>query len=97
ILRLVDPPAGRIVSGEILLEGRDLLKLSNREMEAVRGRRISMILQDPLASLNPVFTVKSQLAETMRTHQIVRGGGSMDQRVIELLRMVNIPAPERRA
>jgi oligopeptide/dipeptide ABC transporter ATP-binding protein len=97
ILRLIDPPAGRIVGGEVLFEDRDLLKASEHEMESVRGRQISMILQDPLASLDPVFTVKSQIEETMRTHQIVKEGRSMYERVLELLRMVRIPAPESRA
>jgi oligopeptide/dipeptide ABC transporter ATP-binding protein len=97
ILRLVDEPAGRIVGGEILLEGRDLLSLSDREMQRVRGRQISMILQDPMASLDPVFTVDSQLAETMRAHRVAGEGQPMRERVVELLRMVQIPAPEARA
>jgi oligopeptide/dipeptide ABC transporter ATP-binding protein len=97
ILRLVDQPAGRIVGGEILLEGRDLLALDEREMGDVRGRRISMILQDPMASLDPVFTVESQLAETMRAHHIGRDDSAIHDRVLQLLRLVQIPAPEMRA
>ena len=98
ILRLVDEPAGRIVGGEILLEGRNLLSLSEREMQRVRGRRISMILQDPMASLDPVFTVESQLAETMRAHRVAgQEGRRLHERVVDLLRMVQIPAPGARA
>jgi oligopeptide/dipeptide ABC transporter ATP-binding protein len=98
ILRLVDEPAGRIEGGEILLEGRNLLSLSEREMQRVRGRRISMILQDPMASLDPVFTVESQLAETMRAHGVTaQEGQRLHERVMDLLRMVQIPAPEARA
>lgn len=69
ILRLVPPPAGRIVGGEITLDGQDLLRLSDREMSQMRGSRISMILQDPMTSLDPVFTIGKQVAETIQTHR----------------------------
>jgi len=68
IMRLISPP-GRIVSGEILLDGTDLLKLNSEEMRKIRGAKISMIFQDPFASLNPVFTVGDQIAEAFRYHQ----------------------------
>src|SRR6266571_2140206 len=68
IMRLVPPP-GKIVAGEILFDGRDLLKLSNREMRDMRGNDIAMIFQDPMTSLNPVFTVGEQIAEALRLHR----------------------------
>src|SRR5438067_6479652 len=68
IMRLVPPP-GKIVAGEILFEGRSLLELSNREMRDVRGNDIAMIFQDPMTSLNPVFTVGEQIAEALRLHR----------------------------
>src|SRR5216684_1512509 len=68
IMRLVAPP-GKIVAGEILFDGRDLLKLSNAEMRAVRGNDVAMIFQDPMTSLNPVFTVGEQIAEALRLHR----------------------------
>jgi oligopeptide/dipeptide ABC transporter ATP-binding protein len=96
ILRLVPAPAGRIVAGSIRFMGRDLLKLSDAEMRAVRGRDISMILQDPLTSLNPVYSIGNQVAESFNFHR----EGNTDQRkvmdrVIEVLRWVRIPSPER--
>ena len=71
LLRLL-PPAGRIVSGEILFEGEDLLKKSDAEMRHIRGKRIAMILQDPMASLNPLFTIGDQVAEPIRVHEGMR-------------------------
>ncbi len=94
ILRLVPRP-GRIVSGKILLEGEDLLRKSDREMRKVRGEKISMILQDPMTSLNPVFTVGDQIAESLSTHLKIKGAELID-RVVEMLRQVNISSPETR-
>ena len=94
LLRLL-PTAARFVSGEIRFEGRDLLTLSDKEMRKVRGKRIAMILQDPMASLNPLFTVGNQVAEPLRAHE----GASKKSawaRARELLRSVKIPAPEAR-
>src|SRR4030095_8108898 len=68
VMRLIAPP-GKIVSGEITFDGRNLLKLSNREMRDVRGDDIAMIFQDPMTSLNPVFTVGEQIAEALRLHR----------------------------
>jgi ABC-type dipeptide/oligopeptide/nickel transport system ATPase component len=95
LLRLLPEPAGRIVSGQILLLGSDLVPKSERQMRRVRGRQISMILQDPQTSLNPVFTVGSQLVEALRVHQ---GGDrqSLWQRAEEALRRVKVAAPEER-
>ena len=95
IMRLIDPPAGQIVGGEVIFEGEDLLTLSEVEMQAVRGGRIAMIFQDPMTALNPVFTVGDQLVETVRLH---RGVGQREAREIALdaLRDVQIARPERR-
>ncbi len=94
ILRLL-PPAARIVTGEIRFEGEDLRLKSDREMRRIRGKRIAMILQDPMASLNPLFTVGDQVAEPIRVHDGVGRGGAWD-RARELLRSVKIPAAETR-
>ena len=73
ILRLVQGPAGKIVGGKIFLDGRDLLKISKGQMREYRGKIISMILQDPLTSLNPVFTIGKQVAESVRIHRFGEG------------------------
>jgi len=95
ILRLVPRPPGRIVSGRILFEGQDLLALSEEQMRRVRGKRISMIFQEPMTSLNPVFRIGDQVAETLRLHE---GLSARDahERAVEMLRLVGIPAPEQR-
>jgi oligopeptide/dipeptide ABC transporter ATP-binding protein len=95
ILRLVPRPAGRIVGGQILFEGRDLLSLREKEMRTYRGRKISMILQDPLSTLNPVFTIGAQVREPLRIHRLVERN-SVAQRAVDLLRLVRIPAAESR-
>ena len=94
ILRLL-PPAARIASGEILFEGEDLVKKSDSEMRRVRGKRIAMILQDPMASLNPLFTIGDQVAEPMRVHEGI-GRRAAWGRARDLLKSVRIPAPETR-
>jgi peptide/nickel transport system ATP-binding protein len=95
ILRLVPEPGGRIVGGQILFDGENLLDKSPEEMRRLRGSRIAMILQDPMASLNPAMTVGEQIAETLALHRGLRGR-ALDERVIELLRQVRISDPERR-
>jgi oligopeptide transport system ATP-binding protein len=95
ILRLVPEPGGRIVGGQILFDGENLLDKSPEEMRRLRGARIAMILQDPMASLNPAMTVGEQIAETLALHRGLRGR-ALDERVIELLRQVRISDPERR-
>ena len=95
LLRLVPRPAGRIVSGEIRLNGEDLLQKSEEEMRQVRGRQISMILQDPQTSLNPVFTIGNQLLESLNMIR-KEGRKGMLNRAVEALRHVNVAAPERR-
>jgi oligopeptide/dipeptide ABC transporter ATP-binding protein len=94
IMRLIAPP-GKIVGGEISFDGRNLLKLSDSEMRAIRGNDIAMIFQDPMTSLNPVFTVGEQIAEALRLHRklsrkAARAGA------IEAMREVSIPDPARR-
>jgi oligopeptide/dipeptide ABC transporter ATP-binding protein len=94
IMRLIEKP-GEIVAGEIWFEGRDLLKLSEKDMEDIRGDDITMIFQEPMTSLNPVFTVGEQIAESVRLHRHASKRDAWD-RAIEMLRLVGIPGPERR-
>ena len=94
LMRLVDQP-GRIVSGEIYFEGRDLLALSKEEMRRLRGSRLAMIFQEPMSSMNPVFTIGSQIAEAILVHERVSRGAARE-RVLRLMRLVGIPDPERR-
>ena len=96
ILRLVPDPPGRIVGGTICFDGRDLLRLPEEEMRSIRGCAISMIFQEPMTSLNPVFTVGEQVAEGIRHHQKVSRREAWD-RAVEVLRRVKIPDPARRA
>jgi peptide/nickel transport system ATP-binding protein len=95
IMRLVQSPPGRIVTGAIRLQGRDLLALSEKEMREIRGNEISMIFQEPMTSLNPVLSIGSQLTETIRRHRDVTGEEAR-QRAIDMLRLVQIPEPEQR-
>jgi peptide/nickel transport system ATP-binding protein len=95
IMRLVPQPSGRIDDGEIIFDDASLLKLSENDMRAIRGNKISMIFQEPVSSLNPVFTVGEQIGEAIRTHLEV-SKGEEKERVIELLKLVKIPTPERR-
>jgi oligopeptide/dipeptide ABC transporter ATP-binding protein len=89
------PRAARIVGGRVMFEGEDLTRKSQRELRRVRGRRIAVILQDPMASLNPLFTIFRQVAEPAFFHQRLRGR-SLRERVTQLLRAVRIPSPEWR-
>ena len=95
IMRLVAGPAGRIVGGQILFKGRDLLKLSEEEMRHVRGREIGMVFQEPMTSLNPVLSIGRQLTEGLEIH-LGLAPGEARRRSAELLGMVGIPDPERR-
>lgn len=95
VLRLIDDP-GKTVDGEILFAGRDLLKLSEAEMVAMRGDRISMIFQQPQSSLNPVFTVGSQVAEVFQIHKNMKKREAWDH-AVELLTVVGIPDAENKA
>ena len=95
LLRLIPKPAARIVSGEIILDGEDIVHKSDNEMRHIRGRKISMILQDPQTSLNPVFTIGNQLIEALGIHQR-SPRKQMIPRGIEALRNVRVADPERR-
>ena len=94
IVRLL-PPSARIVGGSIELEGEELITKSQREMRAIRGRRIATILQDPMASLDPLFSIGDQVAEPAYYHHALRGQ-KLRERVTELLAAVRIPSPETR-
>ena len=94
VLNIVPYP-GRIVSGSIFFEGRDLLTLEPKEMRSIRGSKISMIFQEPMTALNPVFTVGNQIAEVLITHLSVTKRQAMDS-AVDLLRSVSIPSPEKR-
>jgi oligopeptide/dipeptide ABC transporter ATP-binding protein len=94
IMRLLSQP-GRIVAGEVIFDGRDLLKLSDDAMVSIRGNRISMIFQQPTSCLNPVFRVGDQLSEVLEIHQTL-GKQAGRARAVELLKMVGIPEPEKR-
>jgi oligopeptide/dipeptide ABC transporter ATP-binding protein len=94
IMRVL-PPAARIVSGRMMFEGEDLLHKSDEEMQQVRGRRIAMILQDPMASLNPLFTIGNQVSESIRAHEGASRATAWN-RARELLKAVRIPSPETR-
>jgi peptide/nickel transport system ATP-binding protein/oligopeptide transport system ATP-binding protein len=95
IMRLVPIPPGRIAGGEIFFEGMDILKLPESEMRRVRGNKISMIFQEPMTSLNPVFTVGDQVAEVIRLHEKLSQRETRE-RVIETFRLVRIPDPDSR-
>jgi len=96
IMRLVPQPPGRIVAGRITYNGRELLELPPAEMRKIRGKEIAMIFQEPMTSLNPVFTVGEQIAEAIRLHEGL-GRRAAWEKTVEMLRVVHIPNPERRA
>ncbi|MHC4714498.1 MAG: ABC transporter ATP-binding protein, partial [Planctomycetota bacterium] len=95
IMRLVPDPPGRIVGGKVLLDGRDLLSLPEEQMRSVRGREIAMVFQEPMTSLNPVFTVGNQIIEAIRVHEKISKRDAL-RRAIEALETVRIPNPKER-
>ena len=95
ILRLIEAP-GRVLGGRVELNGRDLMGLSERQMEGVRGREISLVYQDPMSALDPVKTIGAQLVETLREHDRDLSRKAARRAAVELLRDVEVPAPERR-
>ena len=95
IIRLIPDPPGKIMGGKIFFEGDNLLLYSEARMRKIRGNRISMIFQEPMTSLNPVFTVGDQVAEVIRLHQRLSRKDTQE-RVIEMFQLVRIPAPEAR-
>ncbi len=95
LMRLVPSPPGHIVAGRILFEGEDLLQLTDKEMSTFRGKKIGLIIQDPMTSLNPVFTIGNQVEEAIKIHQDIPKR-SIRQQALDMLRRVNIPAAETR-
>ncbi|MBU8918982.1 ABC transporter ATP-binding protein [Bacillus sp. FJAT-29953] len=95
LLRLIPNPPGKIAGGKISFDGKDLLSLSDKEMRSIRGNEISMIFQDPMTSLNPVFTVGNQIMESIRTHQKV-SKKEAKKAAIDMLKLVGIPEAEKR-
>ena len=95
LMRLVPSPPGRIVGGKVILDGQDVLELSEREMSRVRGSKIGIILQDPMTSLNPVFTIGNQVRETISIHQDIPRRNVFEM-AVDVLRKVRIPAAEVR-
>jgi peptide/nickel transport system ATP-binding protein len=95
VMKLIQMPPGKIVSGSVLWQGRDLVPLPADEMRKIRSKEIAIIFQEPMTSLNPVYTVGQQIAETIRQHENMNRRDAMD-RAVEMLQLVNIPTPERR-
>src|SRR5581483_7568013 len=95
LLRLIPDPPGRIVSGSVLLDGRNLMDLDDAQMRKVRGNDISMIFQEPMTSLNPVMTIGRQIAEVILLHQNLSRSAALEK-AVEMLRLVRIPEPEQR-
>jgi oligopeptide/dipeptide ABC transporter ATP-binding protein len=95
ILRLIPDPPGRVEGGNVHFQGRDLLKLAEKEMRRIRGNEIAMIFQEPMTSLNPVYTVGEQISEVLRLHRGMSRAEAED-RAVEMLRRVRIPDPEQR-
>ena len=93
VMRLIQAP-GEILSGEISFNGQDLLKISEEKMRAVRGNDIAMIFQEPMTSLNPVFTCGDQIEEVIRLHQKNLSRKQVKERAIEMLKMVGMPSPD---
>jgi peptide/nickel transport system ATP-binding protein len=95
VMKLIDMPPGRIVAGQVLWQGRDLVPLPPAEMQKIRAKEIAIVFQEPMTSLNPVYTVGEQIAESVRLHEGLSKKDAMD-RAVEMLRRVRIPTPERR-
>jgi peptide/nickel transport system ATP-binding protein len=95
VLKLIPMPPGRIVAGEILWQGRDLVSLGREQMRAIRSKEIGIVFQEPMTSLNPVYTVGEQIAEVVRQHEGI-GRRAALEKTVEMLRLVHIPTAERR-
>ena len=95
VMKLIDMPPGKIVAGQVLWQGRDLVPLGPEEMQKIRAKEIAIIFQEPMTSLNPVYTVGAQIAESIRLHEGLSKREAMN-RAVEMLKLVNIPTPERR-
>ena len=95
IMRLIPDPPGKIVGGEVIFEGQDLLKLKEAEIRKLRGKKISMIFQEPMTSLNPVFKIGEQISEVLRLHQRLSRKDAMEK-AVAMLKLVGFPSPEER-
>jgi peptide/nickel transport system ATP-binding protein len=95
VLKLIPMPPGQIVGGQILYQGRDLVPLDTAEMDRIRAKDIAMVFQEPMTSLNPVYTVGEQIAEVLREHEAL-GRKAAIEKTIEMLRLVQIPNPDKR-
>ena len=95
VLKLIAMPPGRIVAGQILYQGRDLAPLSTAEMDRIRAKDIAMVFQEPMTSLNPVYTIGEQIAEVLRRHEGLSRKAALDK-TVEMLRLVQIPNPDKR-
>jgi len=95
VMKLIDMPPGKIVAGQVLWQGRDLVPLGSEEMQKIRAKEIAIIFQEPMTSLNPVFTIGEQIAESVRLHEGLSKRAALD-RAVEMLKLVNIPTPQRR-
>jgi peptide/nickel transport system ATP-binding protein len=95
VMKLIDMPPGKIVSGQVLWQGRDLVPLDADAMRSIRAKEIAIIFQEPMTSLNPVYTVGEQIAESVRLHEGLNRKDALD-RAVEMLKLVRIPTPERR-
>ena len=95
VMKLIDMPPGKIVAGQVLWQGRDLVPLGAEDMQKIRAKEIAIIFQEPMTSLNPVYTIGEQIAESVRLHEGLSKAEAMN-RAVEMLRLVNIPTPERR-
>ena len=96
VMKLIPMPPGKIVEGQMLYEGRDLVTLPPAQMRKVRGKEISMVFQEPMTSLNPVFTIGEQIAEAIRLHEGLGRRAAMDK-TVEMLKIVHIPNRSRRS
>ena len=94
-LGLIPSPPGKIVGGRIIFKGKDILALDDAAMQKIRGKQISMVFQEPLTSLNPVFTIGDQIGEAISTHEVI-GQDALENRCVQLLRDMEIPSPEQR-
>ena len=96
MLGLIPMPPGKVVKGEALYKGRDLLTMSRKELQQVRGGEVAMIFQDPMTSLNPVLTIGNQISEALKTHNHELGDKAVKERTVQLLEIVGVPSAERR-
>jgi peptide/nickel transport system ATP-binding protein len=95
VMKLIDMPPGRIVAGQVLWQGRDLVPLGAEDMRRIRAKEIAIIFQEPMTSLNPVYTIGDQIAESIRLHEGLSNKDALD-RAVEMLQLVRIPTPKRR-